>query len=506
LDLNGKNIDFPTTANISDCLDEDNMVSNSATKLATQQSIKAYADTKTTLAAAQAVLVKNDGSVNPTNLLSNGDFENWSAGTLAEAVNQQATNIDYGQYSIGKNPTGQQVHKGQSFILVGATLVTSVEVREGNAKTGTPTGNWTLRIETDDGSGGLGKPSGTLANANASIVVSPPGTNTIIKGTFATEFNLVEGIRYWLVIQCDNQSTNNFWNLSGTLSGSVYANGGLGYLTAGTWTAYVDDLYFKIYTKSWNAPDGWALENTPTLLRDTGDVGYGSYSAKITAAGAGLEGIKFTTGALKPSTKYTFAVRVKATAGDTASIISTGATTNLALESTSATFELKTGTFTTDGSGTAVVIKLLAKADGDIVWFDGAMCVEGESAFAFADKPASEGVYTDYFATSTIVGWAAGKAGYIKTIKIGKRVFVDFNIYGTSDNATTTFTLPIACSATRGMGILWLTKDNGTILTTPGRIAMDTGSIVEISKDMSGADFTASGLKRVDGSFSYESA
>lgn len=44
LDLNGKNIDFPTTANISDCLDEDNMASDSATALATQQSIKAYAD------------------------------------------------------------------------------------------------------------------------------------------------------------------------------------------------------------------------------------------------------------------------------------------------------------------------------------------------------------------------------------------------------------------------------------------------------------------------------
>tara|TARA_Y100000310_G_scaffold109911_1_gene108385 strand:- start:1728 stop:3899 length:2172 start_codon:yes stop_codon:yes gene_type:complete len=46
LSLNGNNIDFPTTANISDCLDEDTMSSNSATKLATQQSIKAYADTK----------------------------------------------------------------------------------------------------------------------------------------------------------------------------------------------------------------------------------------------------------------------------------------------------------------------------------------------------------------------------------------------------------------------------------------------------------------------------
>ena len=44
LDLNSKNIDFPTTANISDCKDEDNFASNSATMLATQQSIKAYVD------------------------------------------------------------------------------------------------------------------------------------------------------------------------------------------------------------------------------------------------------------------------------------------------------------------------------------------------------------------------------------------------------------------------------------------------------------------------------
>jgi len=45
LDLNGNSIDFPSTANISDVLDEDNMASDSATKLATQQSIKAYVDT-----------------------------------------------------------------------------------------------------------------------------------------------------------------------------------------------------------------------------------------------------------------------------------------------------------------------------------------------------------------------------------------------------------------------------------------------------------------------------
>jgi hypothetical protein len=44
LDLNGYNLDFPTTPNISDVLDEDDMASDSATKLCTQQSIKAYID------------------------------------------------------------------------------------------------------------------------------------------------------------------------------------------------------------------------------------------------------------------------------------------------------------------------------------------------------------------------------------------------------------------------------------------------------------------------------
>lgn len=44
LDLNGNNIDFPTTANISDCLDDDTMATASATTLATSESIKAYVD------------------------------------------------------------------------------------------------------------------------------------------------------------------------------------------------------------------------------------------------------------------------------------------------------------------------------------------------------------------------------------------------------------------------------------------------------------------------------
>ena len=44
LDLNGHNIDFPTTVNVSDCIDDDTFGTASATKLATSESIKAYVD------------------------------------------------------------------------------------------------------------------------------------------------------------------------------------------------------------------------------------------------------------------------------------------------------------------------------------------------------------------------------------------------------------------------------------------------------------------------------
>ena len=44
LSLNGNNIDFPTTANVSDCIDDDTFGTASATKLATSESIKAYVD------------------------------------------------------------------------------------------------------------------------------------------------------------------------------------------------------------------------------------------------------------------------------------------------------------------------------------------------------------------------------------------------------------------------------------------------------------------------------
>jgi hypothetical protein len=82
LSLNGKNLDFPTTANISDCLDEDNMASGSATKLATQQSIKAYADTKQAamgaddnyVTDAEKIIIGNTSGTNTGNNATNSQY------------------------------------------------------------------------------------------------------------------------------------------------------------------------------------------------------------------------------------------------------------------------------------------------------------------------------------------------------------------------------------------------------------------------------------------------
>lgn len=126
-------------------------------------------------------------------------------------------------------------------------------------------------------------------------------------------------------------------------------------------------------------PDKWTLEGSPTVAYDTVDTGYGDYAVKLTATGADDEGINQTITNLKASAKYQVFARVKVTAGDTASLITTGGDTNIDSDSTSATWENITGEFVTDASGTDVVIKLVASAATDVAYFCGITCVEGDA-------------------------------------------------------------------------------------------------------------------------------
>lgn len=130
-------------------------------------------------------------------------------------------------------------------------------------------------------------------------------------------------------------------------------------------------------------PAGWVAENTPSaVIRDTADTGYGAYCVKITTDAVN-EGMKLTLTGLKASTIYRLICRAKATSGDTAQMITTGATTNVSVTTTSTSWGDLTGLITTDGSGTDVVVKLIGVANGDIVWFDSVVCTQGTAQTGF---------------------------------------------------------------------------------------------------------------------------
>jgi len=75
LDLNGKNLDFPTTPNISDVIDDDTMATASAVKLATSESIKAYVDSSGALGFVSSTAITAVTSLDVTSLAAGYDYK-----------------------------------------------------------------------------------------------------------------------------------------------------------------------------------------------------------------------------------------------------------------------------------------------------------------------------------------------------------------------------------------------------------------------------------------------
>jgi hypothetical protein len=117
--------------------------------------------------------------------------------------------------------------------------------------------------------------------------------------------------------------------------------------------------------------------------------------------------------------------------------------------------------------------------------------------------------WTDYTATSTIVGWASFSGSKrIAYLQLGKLVFVQYDIGGVSNSTSITFTLPLAgantAAITYGASPSW-SQDNGVAGTNPARLYMSGGtSTVNILKELSGTAWTASGNKTVVGQFFYQ--
>jgi hypothetical protein len=123
--------------------------------------------------------------------------------------------------------------------------------------------------------------------------------------------------------------------------------------------------------------------------------------------------------------------------------------------------------------------------------------------------------WTDYFASSTITGWAASPTGNIYYKRIGKTVVVSFYITGTSDAATAKFTLPVAAHASYPTYYTWAIRavDNGTAQATSGMARLSPAgstTLVECvlawNSNPATGDFTTSGTKQIMGTLVYEAA
>ncbi len=131
----------------------------------------------------------------------------------------------------------------QSFQMAGSTTIN--QVRLYLKKTGAPTGTMTLRIETDS----AGSPSGTLADASATVTVaesSLAASYGYITFDFATNFTLSGSTTYWLVLSTDRAGDYNdfiYWGADGSSPG--YASGEMKSHIA-AWAALTKDAVFDV--------------------------------------------------------------------------------------------------------------------------------------------------------------------------------------------------------------------------------------------------------------------
>ena len=133
----------------------------------------------------------------------------------------------------------------QSFQLsAGATVDTA---KLWLRKVGSPSGTMTLRIETDSS----GDPSGTLADANATVTVNEATLTTSydwIAFDFATNFALSGSTSYWLVLSTDRAASDSNYVLWGMdASTPAYASGEAQYEASSTWSAESKDACFAVF-------------------------------------------------------------------------------------------------------------------------------------------------------------------------------------------------------------------------------------------------------------------
>lgn len=110
----------------------------------------------------------------------------------------------------------------------------------------------------------------------------------------------------------------------------------------------------------------------------------------------------------------------------------------------------------------------------------------------------------------TVVGWASTTVAQTRWVQIGKTVHLAIDYEGTSNSASITFTLPVACSThlANYEGIPGLVEDVGTPVG-PGRWNITPGTnanLLNVFINSAGGGFNSSGIKVVRAVITYEAA
>lgn len=113
----------------------------------------------------------------------------------------------------------------------------------------------------------------------------------------------------------------------------------------------------------------------------------------------------------------------------------------------------------------------------------------------------ADGKAVDYSSLATIVGWSSFTTKILKYTKIGKLVFVQYRLIGTSDNTATSFTVPFTTGVITYAPTIFM--DNGGGLSFGSILINTSNNIVNCYTGPAGTGWTASGEKRVQGQFFY---
>jgi len=112
--------------------------------------------------------------------------------------------------------------------------------------------------------------------------------------------------------------------------------------------------------------------------------------------------------------------------------------------------------------------------------------------------------WTDYSGSSTIVGWTSYTTQEIWYKKIGKFVFVTYDIRGVSDDTVASFTVPFTNSADVNVqNIIWTEDDSSWVA---GLQYLNASSATSTHLIGVGQAWTNSGDKSIIGQFWYEAA